>query len=61
TLAPEKWLAEAATLLAENGEAFVLLAKEEAPNRQDLRQIESISYTWPGSGHARMLVRYAKK
>lgn len=61
TLAPDKWLAEAATLVGENGEAFVLLAKEEAPNPPDLRQIEQISYTWPGNGHARTLVRYARK
>lgn len=61
TLAPDKWLAEAATLVGENGEAFVLLAKEEAPDQPNLRQIEQISYTWPGNGHARTLVRYARK
>lgn len=60
TLSPQEWLDEGAALAKDDGEIWVLLAKEEAPNRPDLREIERHSYTWPNAGHARTLVKYAR-
>lgn len=60
TLAPPAWLGLAAELLAPGGDAWVFLAREEAPSHPDMVRSECIEYVWPLTGVGRTLVRYTR-
>jgi 16S rRNA (guanine527-N7)-methyltransferase len=61
TLPPPAWLALGSRLVAPSGSAWVFLAKESAPSFAGMIEGETVDYTWPLTGAARRLVRYAKE
>jgi 16S rRNA (guanine527-N7)-methyltransferase len=58
TLGPAAWLELATGLAAPGGSAWVLLAKEAPPDHERARLEETLPYTWPLTGAARVAVRY---
>ena len=60
TLAPPVWLELAARLVAPGGSAWVFLAREPAPSRPGMVQVESFDYEWPLTKAGRTLVQYVR-
>ena len=59
TFPPSEWLARSRDVVSlPTGSAWVLLAKEPAPDDPDAQNVEDVSYTWPRTGVARRAVRY---
>jgi len=61
TLAPAAWLELAARLVAPSGSAWVFLAREPAPTRPGMVQVEAFDYVWPLTKAGRTLVRYLRE
>jgi 16S rRNA (guanine527-N7)-methyltransferase len=61
TLAPAAWLELAARLVAPGGSAWVFLARELAPTRPGMVQVEAFDYVWPLTKAGRTLVRYLRE
>jgi 16S rRNA (guanine527-N7)-methyltransferase len=61
TLPPRAWLELAARLIAPGGSAWVFLAREPAPTRPGMVQVEAFDYVWPLTNAGRTLVRYSKE
>jgi 16S rRNA (guanine527-N7)-methyltransferase len=59
TLRPSAWLELAASLLDMGGSAWVFLARDQAPTRTGMTEVESVEYAWPLTGARRRLVRFA--
>jgi 16S rRNA (guanine527-N7)-methyltransferase len=58
TLAPDAWLDLAVTLAGPGGSAWVLLARDAAPEHRGAVVEEDVAYAWPLTGAARRAVRY---
>jgi 16S rRNA (guanine527-N7)-methyltransferase len=58
TLPPPTWLDLATTLAAPGGAVWVLLSKEDPPQHERARLVETIAYQWPLTGAARVAARY---
>jgi 16S rRNA (guanine527-N7)-methyltransferase len=61
TLAPPAWLELARRLVVPGGSAWVFLAREPAPLRDDMAQAEIVPYLWPLTKAGRSLVRYVRR
>jgi 16S rRNA (guanine527-N7)-methyltransferase len=57
TLSPPAWL-ELGARLAPAGEVWVLLAREEPPERQGWKVAEDVRYRWPLTGKERRAARF---
>ncbi|MBW2459201.1 MAG: class I SAM-dependent methyltransferase [Deltaproteobacteria bacterium] len=57
TLAPPAWL-ELGAKLAPDGDVWVLLAREDAPELEGWHQVRQIAYRWPLTGAERRAVCY---
>jgi 16S rRNA (guanine527-N7)-methyltransferase len=60
TFAPEAWLALGARLVRQGGDAWVLLAKESAPECAGMVEAQVLDYVWPRTQVLRRAVRYRK-
>ena len=58
TLPPPDWLALGAKLVGPGGSVWVLLAREDPPQRAGAVIEEDVAYGWPLTGAARRAVRY---
>ncbi len=58
TLPPAEWLELATKLAVPGGSAWLLLAKEAAPDAEGARLAETIPYQWPLTGADRVAARY---
>jgi 16S rRNA (guanine527-N7)-methyltransferase len=61
TFPPAEWLMRSEEVVSvPDGSAWVLLAKEPAPEDPDTVAVEDVAYTWPATGVARRAVRYTR-
>ncbi len=61
TFAPPEWLEAGRALVDPGGSVWVLLAREEPPEAQDMELAESFTYSWPNQGRPRRAVRYVRR